>query len=426
MKKYLKCIFTCLICVLLLGMSGCGKKVSDTNEFKPVLDTESKVLINIAGFFGNFEALDQVTNDFNQYYPNVEFIYEQVSSEKYMSYMEANSNVDIIMTSEDVLEKYGSQAESLYVDLSKENINMTDIDDRFLKMAYHDGKLLYIPMGQNVYGLVVNETLLEKEGLTIPKNYNEFINALTVLKEKGYTPIQGPESKVYAELVESMAYDLIMSDSSLYNDIISGNESAVDKLMPVMDKLNTIISKGYTDSSVNKTYPADNYDKAILKFFEGDVPFWVCNSEKVGGMKKRESKSETYQKEPFKYSYIYAPLGDDGAYVYAEPWVGFAVNKDASDYDYAVEFLRFMSTKDEINKMADIKGIPSVALNHTDMDIYNNIINPGTTEMNYVNDGNISNSMISNWYTCINKYATGGFATEREALKYYIELCSKN
>lgn len=424
MRKYLKCICVCLMCVLLLGIAGCGKNVINNNEFKPVLDTEKKVTISVAGFFGNFEALDQVTNDFNQYYPNVEFTYEQISVENFSAYMDAHANVDIIMTSEEVFDKYGTAVEDVCADLSKENINLNDIDDRFLKRGYHNGKLSYIPIGQNLYGLVVNESLLEKEGLSVPQNYEEFINALTVLKSKGYTPIQGPESKVYAELTQGMVFDMIMNDSSLYNDIMSGSENAVDKLMPVMDKLKTMISNGFIDSGVNKTYPNDNYDKAILKFFEGNVPFWVCNTEKVSGMKKRESKSEAYQKEPFKYSYIYAPMGESGSYAYTEPWFGFSVNKNADDYDYAIEFMRFFATKDESNKMADVKGVPSVAINHTDIEIYNDIINPGATELNYVNDGTISNSMISNWYTCVNKYATGGFASERDALKYYISLCS--
>ena len=42
-------------------------------------------------------------------------------------------------------------------------------------------------------------------------------------------------------------------------------------------------------------------------------------------------------------------------------WFGFPVNKNAENYDYAVEFIRFLARKDELNTMANIKGIPSVA-----------------------------------------------------------------
>ncbi|MDO5339692.1 MAG: ABC transporter substrate-binding protein [Eubacteriales bacterium] len=425
MKRYLKCLTALLLCLTMLSVAGCGKKETKNNEFKPSLDTDAKVVINVSGFFGNFEALDQVTNDFNQFYPNVEFSYEQLSVENFESYMEANPGVDIVMTSEEVFDKYGDNLKECFVDLSKEDINLSDIREDMLKRGYHDGKLLSVPMGQNIYGIVVNETLLEKEGLSVPGNYEEFLNALSVLKDKGYVPIQGPTSKVYAELTQGMAYDMIMNDKNLYNDLIAGKDSAADKLQTVYDKLDTLINSGYIDNEVNKTYPSDNYDKAILKFFEGNVPFWVCNTEKVSGMKKRESKSEAFQANPFKYTYIYSPLGDNGVYAYTEPWFGFSVNKNSDDYDYAVEFMRFMSTKDEINKMASIKGIPSVAINNTDADIYKNVINPEKTEMNCVNDGTISSGMISNWYTCVNKYISGEFKTGKDALRQFVSLSKK-
>jgi len=76
-------------------------------------------------------------------------------------------------------------------------------------------------------------------------------------------------------------------------------------------------------------------------------------------MKKREAKSETFRTAPFEYEFLYAPLGDSGAYAYLEPWYGFSVSKDSDEAELAVEFLRFMSTK--LDEMAGIKGLPSVA-----------------------------------------------------------------
>lgn len=431
MKRFLKNItsallLTTMVGTSLLGMSGCGKKDNkDSEAFSPRLDTQSQVVLNVTGFFGNFEALDQVTNDFNKYYPNVEFNYEQISIENYESYMEANPNVDIMMTSEEVFDKYGDKVKDYCIDLNKENINTSAIDEKMLSRGYHDGKLLSIPMGQNLYGLVVNVSLFEKEGLSVPSTYDEFINVLTVLKSKGYTPIQGPNSKVYAELTQGMAYDMIMNDKDLYNDLTAGKDSAVDKLQTVYDKLDVLVNNGFIDYELNKSYPNDNYDKAILKFFEGDVPFWVCNTEKVSGMKKRESKSEAFQANPFTYTYIHAPLGKNGTYAYSEPWFGFAANKNGSNSDYALEFLRFLATKDEINKIAEIKGVPSVAVDGINADIYKDVLNPEKTEMNYINDGTITTTMSSGWYTSINKYITGEFGSSKEALQYYVKLCSK-
>lgn len=423
MKKYVRLGLVGLTLAAAVGMTGCGK--SESTEFRPKLDTDVKVVLDTTGFFGNFEALDQVTNDFNVYYPNVEFTYEQVSTENFESYLEANPGVDIFMTSQETFEKLGSKLTEQCADLAKEGVSLNDIDEDMLKMNYRDGKLTAIPMSQNMYGLIVNVSLLEKEGLKVPDNYEEFTDVLAALKEKGYTPIQGPDSKVYAELTEGMAFDMILKDKKLYDSLMAGEDSAVDALLSAVEKLSNIIDNGYTDYTVNQSYPQDNYDQAILRFFDGEVPFWVCNTEKVSGMKKRESKSESFQANPFEYTYIYAPLGDKGAYAYSEPWFGFSVNKDSDAYEYAIEFMRFLATRDEINKIADVKGVPSIAKEKTDVVIYRDVLNPGKVEMECVNDGTITQPMISDWYTCMNRYATGEYTTAREAVEAFVKLCSE-
>lgn len=422
MKKYLKIGIAGVILAMTLGTAGCAKK--EESGFAPELDTGKRVYMNVTGFFGNFEALDQVIVDFNQYYPNVEFGYEQVGGDNFDSYLEANPNVDVMMTSEDIFSKFGSEVMDSCVDLAKKDIDLSGIEPDMLQRGYHDGKLLAIPMGQNIYGMVVNVSLLEKEGLTVPENYEEFLKVLEALKERGYTPIQGPDQKVYAELTQNMLFDELLSDDELYQDLLDGKESVVEALMPVAEKLETVVENGYTDLSVNQSYPADNYDQAILRFFDGEVPFWVCNTEKVSGMKKRESKSESFQKSPFNYTFIYPPLGEKGAYAYREPWVGFSVNEKAENYDYAVEFVRFLAQPDEIRKMGEIKGIPSVAVEKSDVEVYRNVLDPQNVEMECVNEGKITPAVMSNWYACASGYAEGKFASAKDMLEAFVKLCS--
>lgn len=109
---------------------------------------------------------------------------------------------------------------------------------------------------------------------------------------------------------------------------------------------------------------------------------------------------------------------------YVKNWANYIFQNDMTMQE-ALEFLRFLATKDEINKMAEVKGIPSVAVDGTNADIYKDVLNPGKTEMNYVNDGSITTVMESGWYTCVNKYITGEFSSSKEALQYYVKLCSK-
>ena len=112
----------------------------------------------------------------------------------------------------------------------------------------------------------------------------------------------------------------------------------------------------------------------------------------VSGMKKRESKSETFSANPFEYEFLYAPLGDKGAYAYQQPWYGFSVNKDSEEKEIAVEFLRFMMQEKEIDEMASIKGLPSVAENGTG-EWYAGFRDAKSIEASFINDGSVPDSI---------------------------------
>lgn len=349
--------------------TGIQNRSENGTEFSPKLDTERTVELQIAGFFGNFEALDQVVNNFNEYYPNVNISYEQNGDSMLADYMQNNDYVDIFMTSDENV-RYPDQTDRYVydscLDLSREGIDCSALQKEMVETGTVDGKLVRIPMSQKLYGMVVNTSLLEKEGLKIPGNYKEFCEVCESLKEKGYTPIQGATTHVYSDMITNMAMDTIGTNAKLMKQIKDHDGNAAEQLRPVFERLEEIIEKGYTDFNVNSTYPEDNYDGAILTFLDGKVPFWICDTENFSGMKKRESKSESFSDHPFEYQFMYVPLGDEGAYAYVEPWYGFSVNKNSEEADYAVEFLRFLTTEEQMNQLASIKGVPSAAKSSSD------------------------------------------------------------
>ena len=98
-----------LLMAMLMLLTACGSQdtpdtqdtpdaETDSGEFVPKLDTETAVDLNAAVFFGNFEALDQVINHFNEYYPNVTITYEQVSNSD-AQFLTDDPSIDIFMTS---------------------------------------------------------------------------------------------------------------------------------------------------------------------------------------------------------------------------------------------------------------------------------------------------------------------------------------
>lgn len=366
MKRAVK-LFSLLLAAMTV-LTACGNKTqSDTKEdtavsgsaFEPKLDTKKSTELHTAVFFGNFEAFDQVINHFNEIYPEVTVTYEQLNS-KDENFFANNPNIDIFMISTE-----NGYPQENCVDLLEAGVDVSAVADGLLDSTTIDGKLLALPMGEKLRGVAVNKTLLEKEGLTVPQTWSEFTKVMDALKQKGYTPIQGPTDTV-CQLFYDMGMTMMSRDSELLKAVKDGNADGAASLQTMYERLLELQEKGYMSQEINAEYPEDNYDGAIMKFFEGDVPFWVCDTEKVSGMKKRESKSETFSANPFEYEFIYAPTGDNGVYEYVEPWYGFAVNKESSVRDYAVEFLRFMAQQDELNTLASVKGIPSVCKSSSD------------------------------------------------------------
>lgn len=57
-------------------------------------------------------------------------------------------------------------------------MDVSGVTDGLLRSSMVDGKLLRLPMGLSLKDLVVNKTLLEKEGLTVPQTWQEFLDVL--------------------------------------------------------------------------------------------------------------------------------------------------------------------------------------------------------------------------------------------------------
>ena len=83
----------------------------------------------------------------------------------------------------------------------------------------------------------------------------------------------------------------------------------------------------------------------------------ICTGDTVSGTKKRESQSEAFTKAPFTYSFVPVPLSDEGGYFVDSPSVQFSVNKKCDNLEMTNEFMRFLVSRRELNRMASVKRL---------------------------------------------------------------------
>ena len=367
MKKTM-CMFLALL--MILGLAACGSEkqaVTTAEGFRPALESSVNCHISVVGGYDNFEALEAEFDRFNDYYPNVELAYTKVDDYSNMigTVLNGNDAPDIYVNyswmygreqykaSIDHAENLADPALGLDLDCIRSNIILkTD-----------DGRLPMVPVFSNTYGMLVNNSLFEKEGLSVPTTYQELVAVCEAFREKGYAnPMMGFSRKETTSLFTLTVYPFfcgtVAHDADAVTKLNALDASAGEYMRPSLEKLVQFLNDGCVDLDACAEIE-NNYDAVILRFFEGDVPMMLCSGDAVSGTKKRESRSEAFIANPFTYTFAPVPMSDEGANFLDMPNLQFSVNKDSSNLDMANEFMRFLITPRELNEMAQNKGLIS-------------------------------------------------------------------
>ncbi|MBR0451143.1 MAG: carbohydrate ABC transporter substrate-binding protein [Oscillospiraceae bacterium] len=360
-----------LICIILtlcmvMSMTACGeKKQEEPAGFKPALDTDTSCSITIVGSYDNFEALEAEFDRFNEMYPNVELSYVKLDDYNNIlgTVLNSNDKPNIFFSYTWMMgnEKYDSVVAHME-DLSDSALAL-NLDCIRPGLINHDaqGNVLMVPVFSRSYGMMINNDLFEKEGISVPSTLSELLAVCEEFKSKGYSnPMMGYSLKSSSCFMNTIAYPMFVATLAdnpealkLANDL---DPAAGEYMRPALEIVEQLIQNGCFDiTECDKI--EDNYTQVILRFFEGDVPMMVCAGDTVSGTKKRESQSEAFTKTPFSYSFAPIPLTEDGGYFIDSPSIQFSVNKNCDNLDMTNEFMRFLISKDELNEMASIKRL---------------------------------------------------------------------
>ena len=133
-------------------------------------------------------------------------------------------------------------------------------------------------------------------------------------------------------------------------------EGAGEYMRPTLEMVQRLLDSGYLDLEASKQIE-DDYQAVILRFFEGDVPMMIATGDIVSGTAKREALSEAFQQHPFSYAFHPLPVADGGCWFHDQTPLGFAVNRDSQNLEIANEFMRFLISFEQLNKMAQIKRL---------------------------------------------------------------------
>lgn len=363
MKKF---FYIVLMLIVSLSIVSCKKDKGNqqTEEFKPALDTQTDCEIKIVGSYDNFEALEAEFDRFNDYYPNVSLSYVKLD--------DYNNTLGTVLGGKDKPNIFFSY--TWMIGNSKyDNVvsHMENLADPTLKINLDcirpglvnssDNKVLLAPVFSRTYGMLVNDDLFKKEGLSVPSTWSELLSVCRSFIEKGYnSPMMGFSKSTSSCLMNTIAYPLFVAELAknpsavaLANNL---DPAAGTYMRPALEAVEQLINNGCVNISECNLI-GDNYEKVLLRFFEGNVPMMICTADTVSGTKKREAKSEAFQNNPFSYTFSPIPLTAQGGYFIDSPSIEFSVNKDCDNLAMTNEFMRFLISNEGLNEMASIKRL---------------------------------------------------------------------
>ena len=366
-----KALCMALAALMIPGLGACGKeeKKEENKEtgFKPALDTSVSCDIKVAGGYDNFEALEAEFDRFNEYYPNVKLMFTKVDDYNNMigTVLQGNDAPDIYVNYSWM---YGREQYKASIDHAEDlsdpalNLDLGCIRNNII-LKTDDGKLPMVPVFANTYGMLVNNSLFEKEGLSVPSTYKELVDVCKAFRDKGYkSPLMGFSKEETTSLYTLSIYPYfcgtVAHDAEAVKKINALDPAAGEYIRPSLEKIDQFMKDGCVDTDACAKIE-NNYDAVILRFFEGDVPMMTASGDTVSGTEKRESRSEAFIAAPFKYSFVPIPMSDEGANFLDMPNLQFSVNKDSKNLNVANEFMRFLITSEELNRMAQKKGLMS-------------------------------------------------------------------
>ena len=340
-------------------------QASEQQSFTPSLDTATKCSLTVVGNYDNFEALEAEFDKFNAYYPDVELSYTKLDDYNNVvsTALSSDNAPDICFAFDFMLdnESYGALFEHAE-DLSDPSLNI-DLSCVRPSLLCKDeaGACPMAPIFSSTSGILVNEGLFEKEGISIPTTYEELLAACDAFNKAGYpTPILTYNvPSAYGNIVGEIMYGNASKQPEIVEKLNALDPAAGEYMRPVLEKVNDMVEHGCFNFDVCNELE-DGYNALILRFFEGDIPMAVSSADTASGTAKRESQSEAFAANPFSYALYPLTLTDEGACLLDKPSVQFAVNKDSKNLDMANEFMRFLMSTQELNDIARAKRLLTV------------------------------------------------------------------
>jgi len=361
MNKVVKKIATLSMSLLLLtSMAGCGSSSSGDESGKVTLklwhiwasDSES-----------NRKPFLKVLDDFQKANPNIKLDIDETESKAY------DTKIKTAAAGNELPDVFYSQAGGYlksFVDAGKvlplDSYLNDGTKDRLLPGVLtnltFNGKVYGLPYTQATAVFFVNKEMFEQNGIKIPENFSQLLDAVKAFRAKGITPMTVGAKD---EWPTTQYFDIMAvrdAGAKACQDALNKKGSYEDPgIIDAAAKFQELVkAKAFNDGALGLTR-----DESEMPFFEGKIPMYVNGSWTAGNIQKDSSKVKG-KILALKFPVIEGGKGDINDFTGGAA-EGFYVSSKTKHKAEAVKLLKYITEHHSKEAYLAGAGIPTWKMN---------------------------------------------------------------
>ena len=285
--------------------------------------------------------------------------------------------------------------------MDKDNAWRESFLPSFLSSSVLNGKNYAVPYRSSILYMLYNDKIFKENNLKVPENWDEFIIACEALKNNGITPIAFGNSGQWYSMwyVGQFNANYVDAATRLTDYTPTSGEFSDQGYLKAVQTFLDLHKNGYFGENVN----SKDYYQVREEFSVG----------KYGMMLDATSQFSFYSEAMGTeggYGYFKIPIptdanGDEATSIVTGGSENYAISAECKHPDLAVEFLKFMTSKEKALQQTKETGLPNALIGGITAENTDPMIAAAyKTAENYtaiaewldqVIDGNISNAYMA-------------------------------
>lgn len=347
--------------IFSLMVAGCSSPTSNSQGNASGTNSEGQIELKLLHKWPQPEYspyFEEVVKEFEKQNPSIKVKVEAVADEpmkdKLRVIMGGGSVPDIMFSwSGEFARKFVRSGAAL--DLTEYLNADTEWKNSFIPASLQpftaDGKNYGVPLRFNGKFFVYNKEIFDKYQLQKPKNWDEFLQTLDKLKQAGETPIILGNASPWAGIhyLTGLNQKIVNNDVRMKDYHPKSGEFTDPNYIKALEYFKNLKDKGYFNDNINSS----SHDMANQMFYAGK-----------GAMMYLELEEFPQVEQSLSGKWDFFPMPDiaegqgNHHYITGAP-DGFIVSSKTKHPKEALAFLKFITSKQNAEKMAKQLGWPS-------------------------------------------------------------------